>query len=135
MVCIYCSGKTGVINSRSKSRINQVWRRRKCLACGAIFTTREITDFELSLTVISSDGQIRPFSRNKLFLSLHKSLAHRTSAVDDANNLVDTLIMKLNTQLQNGSLDRNTILYLSHVTLSRFDTQAAMHYQSFHKTK
>ena len=27
MVCIYCSGKTDVINSRPQKRLNRIWRR------------------------------------------------------------------------------------------------------------
>jgi transcriptional repressor NrdR len=133
MVCIYCSGKTSVVNSRPKHRINQIWRRRQCLECGAIFTSREIADFGLSWTVKNSNGQFEPFSRDKLFISIYKSVSHRASAIEEVNSLVDTLITKLGTQLQNGLLDSSTILHVTHVALSRFDKQAAMHYQSFHR--
>jgi len=75
MVCIYCSGDTQVINSRLQKRPNQVWRRRKCLECGATFTTHELAAYEGSWRVKSSSAGLQPFNKNKLFLSLYKSLA------------------------------------------------------------
>ena len=39
MTCPICGGDTKVINSRD--RVDYVYRRRKCVICGHLFTTEE----------------------------------------------------------------------------------------------
>src|SRR5438067_830874 len=112
MVCIYCSDETHVINSRPQKRLNQTWRRRKCLNCGAIFSTQEGADYSASWTVgVAADG-VNPFNRDKLFLSLYNSLKHRPSALNDASALTDTVIQKLRSEVRNGSIRAQTITHI-----------------------
>jgi len=132
MVCIYCSGDTQIINSRLQKRPNQVWRRRKCLECGATFTTHELAAYEGSWRVKSSSGSLQPFNKNKLFLSLYKSLGHREHALEDATALTDTIMSKLPSKTQNGLITAPDITKATHEVLKRFDTPAAVHYAAFH---
>lgn len=134
MVCLLCGSDTKVTNSRPQKRLNQVWRRRECLNCGLIFTTEEATDYEASWRVKNRQGRLTPFSRDKLFLSLHKSLGHRPTAIQDAGALTDTIIRKLVTQITAGSVERITIVYAVQVSLTRFDKVASTHYAAFHKS-
>lgn len=135
MVCVYCAGKTRVVNSRHQVKSNQVWRRRKCLVCGAIFTSEEVVAFELSWMVFYGNGTFKPFSRDKLFLSLYKCLEHRQDPQSDAQGLTDTIINKLLASTAPdapSTLTCHAITLVSQVALNRFDTVAAVRYVSLH---
>lgn len=133
MVCIHCDGKTRVTNSRSQRRLQSIWRRRLCLNCGALFTSRESADYSGSLAVRDKDGALRPFLRDKLFLSLHSSLQHRKTALADATALTDTVVARLLRQSQHGVLEDKNILTTAYLVLLRFDKVAAVHYDAFHQ--
>ncbi len=65
-----------VANSRSTSKNSQVWRRRKCLKCGGVFTTYEkiIPSY---LVVVKKSGKHQKFSRAKLYSSVYHSFLDR----------------------------------------------------------
>jgi transcriptional repressor NrdR len=131
MVCIYCSSKTRVTNSRRQARTRSVWRRRSCLACGGIFTTIESVDFATSLLVHKSDKTTpAPFSRDILFASILASCNHRPAAIHDASALTDTIIKKV---LQRGQADitLSELTNLTHDVLTRFDAFAATYYKNY----
>jgi transcriptional repressor NrdR len=135
MVCIYCGAQTSVINSRLHKKLNRVWRRRQCEKCQSVFTTMEHCDERRSFTVEVKPGKLRPFSRDKLFLSLYKSCAHRKTAITDAGALADTIISKL-TSLEHGEalIKAATITRTVSEVLTHFDKPAATHYQAYHQT-
>ncbi|HET6924718.1 MAG TPA: hypothetical protein VFH39_02735 [Candidatus Saccharimonadales bacterium] len=133
MVCIYCGSGTQVINSRLQKRVNQVWRRRKCVACGAVFSTHEAAAYDGAWRVKDVRGKLVPFSRNKLLVSLYKSLEHRQQPLADAEGLLDTIMGKLIKTAQNGLLDRKDIIKAASGVLKRFDTPASVHYAAFHR--
>lgn len=138
MVCILCSADTQVINSRPQKRSNQVWRRRQCVLCDTLFSTQEAADYSKSIFVGGRPGDsnrptLEPFERDKLLLSIYKSLTHRPDALRDAGGLCATIITKLATAAHNGVLDRGIITQTTMVALTRFDKLAAQHYQAMHK--
>jgi len=92
MTCIYCAGKTQVINSRHQKRPNQVWRRRKCATCGNVWSTIEAVNYALALAVRQPAGNIEAFLREKLFISIYESCKHRPNALEDAEALTGTVI-------------------------------------------
>jgi len=112
--------------------LNQIWRRRKCLQCGAIFSTEETATYAGAWAVRSPSGALQPFSRDKLLLSLHRSCQHRKTALSDASALTDTVIKKLLNSVQDGVVDSQAVLQISQVALNRFDKAASVHYQAFH---
>lgn len=132
MVCTYCGANTQVINSRLQKRSNSVWRRRKCVACNAIFTTSEQVDYEKTWVVQYSAREVRPFMRDQLLVSIYNSLRHRASALADAEGLTNTVISMLTKQIQNGTLQARDIAAATHVVLNRFDQPGAISYQAFH---
>ena len=132
MVCVHCGGKTRVSNSRAQKRLNQVWRRRVCTSCEAVFSTEEGVDYRGSWVVQGKSGAVQPFSRDKLFLSLHNSCQHRKTALKDAAGLTDTVINKLLTQIKDGTIYSSAISQTAQVALNRFDKAASTHYQAFH---
>lgn len=133
MVCIHCRSETQVINSRLQKKLNQVWRRRRCQDCAAIFTTLEIADYGAVWRVRGNTSRLSPFSRDKLFLSLLKSLEHRSKALTDASDLADTIISKLQAPNKDGVIPVTQITALTQVVLNRFDTLASGHYQAMHR--
>ena len=132
MVCIYCGNKTQVTNSRPQKRLLQTWRRRHCLQCGAIFTTNEAVDTTTSLTVRHEKGSVRPFSRDKLFLSILQSVGHRQRPVEDAGALTATVIAKLLHANSVGALSGNDIAATVLSALLHFDQAAAVQYRAYH---
>ncbi len=132
MVCVHCGGKTSVSNSRLQKRLNQVWRRRQCRACRAIFSTEETVEYGAVWRVKEGSGALEPFSRDKLFLSLYRSCQHRSSALSDAGGLADTVIAKVATQAKDGVVGAQAIKQIVQVALNRFDKAASTHYQAFH---
>ena len=133
MVCIHCGSETHVFNSRHQKRLNQVWRRRRCSTCGAVFSTNEIADYSAALLVRDPKGHISPLLRDKLFLSLLKSCQHRKTAITDAGGLTDTIIAKLVPQAIDSALDSTIIMQTVQVALNRFDKASSVHYQAFHR--
>ena len=131
MVCNTCGAKTDVGNSRHLKRTNQVWRRRACTLCDVVLTTLETVDYRRSLLVLG-DKKPTPYERDKLFLSLHRSLAHRPKALTDAGALADSITAKLAGQAKDGALQKSQITRAVQVALTRFDKLAAAHYAALH---
>lgn len=131
MVCIYCSSKTEVFNSRHQKRLNQVWRRRRCVACQAVFTTIEGADTSQTISV-EKNGRSEPFSRESLLITVYDSLKHRKSAIQDATALTATIVSIIHTLVSNATIDRDQIVETVGTVLERFDKVAAVHYRAFH---
>lgn len=135
MVCIYCQQPTDVVNSRRQKRLNKVWRRRHCGACGATFSTIEDAQRDGSYMIRSagSGRQLQPFLRDKLLISVFESCKHRKTAVSDAGGLTDTVLARLPEVMAEGGVIES--LHLSALVLDvleKFDTVASTHYQAFH---
>lgn len=94
MVCIYCGGFTQVKNSRPQKRNNQIWRRRQCFKCNAIFTTHESIDLSSTLAV-ETDGAPRPFLADKLFTEVLLAMQDRKDCYIAAREVTSTVIQKL----------------------------------------
>lgn len=133
MVCIYCGHKTAVTNSRTSKQSAATWRRRECTTCHSTITTRESIDYATAVHVKDSSGDSQPLNRDKLFISLHASLTHRSSALEDASDLAATILAELTKLQVNGVLHKKTITETAHRVLERFDKVAAVHYAAHHK--
>jgi transcriptional regulator NrdR family protein len=132
MVCIYCGKATGVTNSRLQRRSNTVWRRRRCEACQAVFTSIERVD-EQKAVVVAPEGAaaLIPLSRDELFVSIYDSCRHRHKAIQDASALTDTILGKLLAQYP-GVIPKVKLKQLAWQTLKRFDPVAAVHYKAYY---
>lgn len=134
MVCPFCtSSKTSVYNSRQTSRLNSVWRRRKCDACGKVFTTNESVD-PGSVVKVAGHRTIRPFLQTKLLLSIFKVFDHSDNAENDAQYITQNVLQKLyrlaqkNDQIVSKEEIANTILE----TLKPYNLPAYVKYLSYH---
>lgn len=137
MVCLYCSQDLAVTNSRPQVSRNQIWRRRLCKACGAIFTAVEAIDLSKALIVTKTaengaEPELQPFQRDRLFISIYESLRHRPSAANDARGLCDTVVAHIIKRAEYGKIDTRTITDTTLSTLRRFDQAAATYYAAFH---
>jgi len=94
MVCIYCGSPTKVNNSRLQKRNNQIWRRRQCYTCGAVFTTNEAPDYSSSLMVETKQG-FKSFEPDILFTEVLLALEHRSNCYREAREITGTVISKL----------------------------------------
>lgn len=131
MVCIYCSSKCHTINSRPRKNTNTVWRRRACMACGAVFTSVEEVDLSGSIRFRSQAG-LEPFSKQKVVSDLAQSLSHRKTALKDAEQLYFTLIGRLQ-PVRSGIIERKVLITTVATILKRFDMAAATSYRAHHK--
>jgi transcriptional regulator NrdR family protein len=101
--------------------------------CDIVFSTEESIDYTKSIRVQASDDRhLATFERDRLLLSLYKSLGHRPSALSDAGGLCATIVAKLMATVHNGVISRSAIVQTSIVALNRFDKLAAQHYQAMH---
>lgn len=132
MVCIYCSAKTSVTNSRKLKRLPGTWRRRACSECGGIITTNETIDYPTALSVQSSSGVLSSFVRDRLFLDVHDCLKHRKTAQNDATALTDSIIGKVFAQNKAAIINRSVLVRITADTLKRFDRAAAVQYRAYH---
>lgn len=131
MVCIYCNSKTDVINSRLQKRNNNVWRRRKCHKCGAVFTTHEQVDLSSSV-LVNSNGKLQPFNSDKLYSDVLDAVKDNQRPYHAARELTGLITQKL---LQGGSKQpilAQTISLETAGVLKRFNKRAWMRYSANH---
>lgn len=136
MICIFCRHETEVTNSRSKAKAPAVWRRRVCKVCVAQFSTLELPDYAKALGVLSPESKKpAPFSRDKLYLSIYKSLGHRPDALDCSTALTATIIGRVlkKGKVEGGRLQASIVAKTAHEVLKRFDPAGANAYKTYHK--
>ncbi len=133
MDCIYCGHKTSVLNSRPQKRLRQVWRRRECSVCKAVFTTHEVVELAGSVVVRRLNGRIAPFSRDTLFVSLLQALGHRKDPIGDASALTATITVSVRKDLSSAAVSTTDIVAAAHTALKLFDKSAAVSYAAYHQ--
>ncbi len=131
MKCIYCGSALSVSNSRLQKKANNVWRRRNCGDCGAVFTTTEQIDLSKSLIYKSKTG-FRPFSEAKLLGSIKETFRHRGNPHEDARSLTDTVIARVIDQIKGPQVTRHQIISTTLTALNRFDKVASAQYGALH---
>jgi transcriptional repressor NrdR len=132
MVCIYCGSSTKVTNSRHQKQTGQVWRRRLCMSCKAVFTTTEAVDYPKSFVIELPNKQLQPFIKEKLFLSVLKSCEHRKTALQDAIALTDTVMAKIIRAHATSVVASHEVARLINDTLQNFDHASAVQYAAYH---
>lgn len=130
MVCIYCNGKTRVFNSRRQVRNNNVWRRRKCLSCGAIFTSVESPDLSSSLSV-NRMGVYEPFLEDLLFTEILLALQDRKDCYSATRELTNSVIRNLIRE-EGASFTPHQISAATSKILKRFNRRAYQRYAADH---
>lgn len=131
MVCVYCGSDTKVTNSRLQKRNNQVWRRRECLACHAVFTTHESVELESALAVDKS-GQNQPFLPDLLLKELMLALSHRKDVYTASREVLATIVRQLLALPQKPLYKPADISKVTSEVLKHFDRQAHLRYVAEH---
>jgi transcriptional repressor NrdR len=125
MKCPYCGGlESRVIDSRELDEA--IRRRRKCVACGARFTTYERIQLH-NIFVIKKDGRREEFDRAKLALGVRKACEKRplpTGAIDKfIDNIEAELYREGRTEVLSshiGDLVMEGLKKLDHIAYVRF---------------
>jgi len=131
MICLHCGGQTKVTNSRRQKRNNQIWRRRQCLVCGAVFTTHEAVELESALSV-SRDGRNTAFLPDLLLNELILALKHRPDAYTAAREVLGTIVRRLLALPQKPVFSASDITSVTTEVLKRFDWRAYLRYSADH---
>jgi transcriptional repressor NrdR len=131
MVCAYCGGETSVVNSRPQKRNNQVWRRRHCLICKAVFTTHESIDLTAAFSVATDAGTV-PFNPYKLFEEIRLSLRDHQKPYEAAQELTTAITQRVLKKAPNGLISPHSISFEAAKLLKRFDKQAYLRYIAEH---
>ena len=131
MICAYCGNDTRVTNSRRQRRSNQVWRRRQCKACKAIFTTLEAIDLPKML-IVDSRGRSEAFLPDKLYTEVLLALQDRKDCYEAAREVSNTVIKQL-LKLPDKPLFRpEQISRAAGGVLARLDRRAYLRYVAEH---
>ena len=125
MKCPYCGGlESKVIDSRPLDE--GVRRRRKCLACGARFTTYERIQLH-NIFVIKKDGRREEFNRAKLSLGIRKACEKRPLPIGAIDKFIDNIEAELyevgKTEISSshiGDLVMEGLKRLDHIAYIRF---------------
>ena len=136
MVCPFCLyKKTDVFNSRPGTRLNVIWRRRRCTQCGAQFTTYESAD-PGSILSIKDGRDIAPYSHSKLLLELAQVCDHRDDIDESVPYLAGTIEQKLFRKAgaaQELTITKADILSATLETLQHYDPVAYVKYVGRHQ--
>lgn len=98
MRCPFCEhADTQVKDSRPSEDGSTIRRRRFCPACNSRFTTFERVQLR-ELTVVKSNGERRPFDRDKIARSLTIALRKRPVEAEAVEKTVNRIVQKLESQ-------------------------------------
>jgi transcriptional repressor NrdR len=129
MFCINCFHEnTSVTNSRPHKKQPSVWRRRRCSACGTVFSTLERPSLTEGTQVHYVDGSVEPFNLGQLIISINQAFSHQPhEGIKYALWLAQTVETTLSTQ-HRGVLSAEDIEAVTHNVLEKFDKMAAIQY-------
>ena len=95
MRCPFCENTdTQVKDSRPSEDGSTIRRRRYCPACNSRFTTFERVQLR-ELTVIKSNGERKPFDRDKITRSLQIALRKRPVESDAVEKITNRIVQQL----------------------------------------
>ncbi|MCI5049272.1 MAG: transcriptional regulator NrdR [Rickettsiales bacterium] len=138
MRCPFCSNQdTQVKDSRPSEDGSTIRRRRFCPACNSRFTTFERVQLR-ELTVIKSNGERRPFDRDKIARSLNIALRKRNVDQEVVEQTINRIVQKLESQgeseiesSQIGELVMDELITIDKVAYIRY----ASVYRNFREAK
>jgi transcriptional regulator NrdR family protein len=97
-----------------------------------IFTTHEAIDFTKALAVKGAGGALKPFMKEKLFLSIFKSCQHRQTTLEDAIALTNTAITQMTQVATDGWVSNRHVAAACLSVLGNFDKAAVVQYEAYH---
>jgi transcriptional regulator NrdR family protein len=82
--------------------------------------------------VRTARGALRPFDRDKLFISIYESCRHRPTATADATALTETIISQILVRPRDSVVEYKEVADTTRRALQRFDKAAATIYAAYH---
>lgn len=132
MKCPYCECQdTRVIDSRESSGMDEVRRRRQCVACQKRFTTYERWE-RPELRVRKRDGRIEDYDRDKLEMGILRACEKRPVARDTITRVLDSIEENLR-QLDEVEVPSTEIGSLVLENLKQLDEVAYLRFASVYK--
>jgi transcriptional repressor NrdR len=127
MRCPFCHHEEDrVVDSRTAREGQAVRRRRECLSCGRRFTTYEYVE-ERPLQVAKRTGEVEPYERRKLILSVAVACAKRPVDAAVVDELVEDIERELDrsdsAQVESrrlGEMVMERLKLLDHIAYVRF---------------
>ncbi|HZP55314.1 MAG TPA: hypothetical protein VFB03_00915 [Candidatus Saccharimonadales bacterium] len=116
-----------------QKRSNQVWRRRQCKACRAVFTTHEGIELPSALLVVYR-GSTEPFLPDKLYTEVLLALQDRKDPYIAAREVTDTVINSLLKLPEKPAYKTHKISKETAKVLKRFDHRAWLRYVAEHSS-
>ena len=132
MYCPLCRSDQVIVNNSRPTRKNtQIWRRRKCLKCGSVFTTRE--KMTASFIVIEKrDGRHVKYSHSKLFASIYRSfIGKKKSDYGGSAKVAEDLTQKIEEILISQNLNpikTSNLVNISFKIISKQHPDSALRY-------
>lgn len=132
MRCPFCNHEdTQVKDSRPSDDGSSIRRRRFCPKCESRFTTFERVQLR-ELTVIKSDGEKRPFDRDKIARSMSIALRKRPVNSETVEMAINRIVQKLEGEGESDIATR-LIGQLVMQELKRLDKVAYVRYASVYR--
>lgn len=127
MRCPFCGHEDSQVKDSRPTEDNaSIRRRRQCESCGGRFTTFERVQLR-ELTVIKSNGDKKPFEREKLVRSMKVALRKRPIDEERIEKVVSSIVRQLEslgeneiTTKQIGAFVMEALLTLDHVAYVRY---------------
>lgn len=132
MICINSIHEATIVtNSRASKNTPVVWRRRKGVNSGVVFTTYERPALSENKPIQLLNGSTDTFNLGKLILSIARAFTHnKKNAEYDSLWLAQTVEDKLS--MDTEPLTPATIATATYDVLKRFDELAAVQYAARH---
>ncbi len=132
MRCPFCNHEdTQVKDSRPSEDGASIRRRRFCPACNSRFTTFERVQLR-ELTVVKSNGERRPFDRDKISRSMAIALRKRPVEQETVEMAINRIVQKLESEGE-SEIPTRRIGALEMEELHKLDAVAYIRYASVYR--
>jgi len=132
MRCPFCNHEdTQVKDSRPSEDGSSIRRRRHCPSCESRFTTFERVQLR-ELTVVKSNGEKRPFDREKIARSMAIALRKRNVESDAVEMAINRIVQKLESE-GDSDIPTNRIGAAVMAELKKLDAVAYIRYASVYR--
>ncbi len=132
MRCPFCNHEdTQVKDSRPSEDGSSIRRRRHCPSCESRFTTFERVQLR-ELTVVKSNGEKRPFDRDKIARSMSIALRKRPVDADHVEMAINRIVQKLESEGE-SDIPTQRIGSLVMAELKKLDAVAYIRYASVYR--
>lgn len=132
MRCPFCNHEdTQVKDSRPSEDGSSIRRRRFCPACDSRFTTFERVQLR-ELTVVKTNGDKRPFDRDKITRSMTVALRKRPVDPDLVEMAINRMVQKLESEGE-ADIPTTRIGSLVMAELKKIDAVAYIRYASVYR--